>query len=255
MAIKYGVDTSVDPAILNGDGGNPQLRPFRANAIDFNVEKYFGSGGVVSAQLFYKDIVSYIDRARLEFDYTGFPAPVGQPVDSPIGLLEAPFNTGGGELYGAELSATIPFNDLIPALDGFGITGGVGYTETKVLGADGNVDQIPGYSKWVANGTVFFEKWGFNARASGRYRSSFLADFSGFGGNLTRRIALEELIVDAQIGYDFENGPLEGLSLYIQGQNLTDERFASIDGDGNRLKVIDYQIYGRRFLAGFTYKF
>ena len=50
-------------------------------------------------------------------------------------------------------------------------------------------------------------------------------------------------------------GTRAGLSLYLQGQNLTDERFASIDGDGNRLKVLDYQIYGRRFLIGASYKF
>jgi iron complex outermembrane receptor protein len=34
---------------------------------------------------------------------------------------------------------------------------------------------------------------------------------------------------------------------------LTDERFASVGASRNQ--VIDYQIYGRRFLAGFTYKF
>ena len=136
------------------------------------------------------------------------------------------------------------------------MTGGVGYTKSKVRDAGGNISAIPGYSKWVANGTAYFEKWGFNARGSVRYRSRFLGDFTGFGGSPTRRNALAETIVDAQIGYDFQEGSaLHGLSLYLQGQNLTDERFASVGGSGNRLEVIDYQIYGRRFLAGFTYKF
>jgi iron complex outermembrane receptor protein len=70
----------------------------------------------------------------------------------------------------------------------------------------GNLTQIPGYSKYVANGTAFFEKWGFNARGSVRYRSTFLGDFTGFGGSPTRRIALKETIYDAQIGYDFQDG-------------------------------------------------
>ena len=43
----------------------------------------------------------------------------------------------------------------------FGVTGGVGYTKTKIKDAAGNVDQIPGYSKWVANGTAYYEKAGF----------------------------------------------------------------------------------------------
>ncbi len=260
VALSYGLEQSnvancpVAIPCLSGNGGNPQLRPYRANAFDLNFEKYFGQSGVVSLQLFYKDIKSYIDRTRLPFDFTGYPLPVGAPPATLIGSIEAPFNTGGGSLYGGELAITLPFSNISEALDGFGVTGGVGYTKTKIEDAQGNVDQIPGYSKWVANGTAFFEKWGFNARGSVRYRSTFLGDFTGFGGSPTRRTALAEMIVDGQIGYDFQEGSaLQGLSVYLQGQNLTDERFAAIGASRNQ--VIDYQIYGRRFLAGFTFKF
>ena len=70
-----------------------------------------------------------------------------------------------------------------------------------------------------------------------------------------RRRAAPETIVDAQIGYDFQPGSvLEGLSLYVQGQNLTDQPFKTFN-PGHPEQVIDYQTYGRRFLAGFTYKF
>jgi len=159
-------------------------------------------------------------------------------------------------MYGAEVAATLPFNIITSALDGFGMTGGASYTKTKITDFNGNPSVIPGYSKWVANGTLFFEKHGFNARGSVRYRSKFLGDFSGFGGSPTRRQALPETIVDGQIGYDFQpTSSLKGLSVYLQGQNLTDERFASVSNTSTPLQVIDYQIYGRRFLAGFTYKF
>ena len=259
VAISYGVDTTSRPGqpFLSGGGGNPFLRPYRANAFDLNFEKYFGNSAVISLQLFYKDLVSYIDQTKTVFDFAGLPAPSSGVIPTTtIGLLDSKFNTGGGSLYGAEAAITLPFSNISSALTGFGVTGGVGYTKTKVKGANGQISAIPGYSKWTANGTIFFEKSGFNARASARYRSEFLADFSGFGGNLARRKALPETIVDAQIGYDFQDGSsLHGLSLYLQGQNLTDERFASIDGDGNRLKVLDYQIYGRRFLIGASYKF
>lgn len=258
VSIGYGIDQSVPGGIIRGGGGNPFLRPYRANAVDLNVEKYFGNSGVVAVQLFYKDIKSFIFGGRFDFDFSAFPEPTGAdafPNLPSIGTLDAPINTGGGKLYGGELAVTLPLDTFTEALDGFGITGGVGYTKSKVRDAAGNISAIPGYSKWVANGTAYFEKWGFNARGSVRYRSTFLGDFTGFGGSPTRRTALGEMIVDAQIGYDFQPGsPLEGLSLYLQGQNLTDERFASIAND-NRNQVIDYQIYGRRFLAGFTFKF
>lgn len=260
VAVSYGINNTIADSptglapFIDGSGGNPQLRPYRANAFDLNFEKYFGQSGVISLQLFHKDIKSYIDRTRFPFDFAGYPLPTGLPPATLIGRLESSFNTGGGELYGAELAVTLPFVNISEALDGFGVTGGVGYTKTKIEDAQGNIDQIPGYSKWVANGTAFFEKWGFNARGSVRYRSTFLGDFTGFGGSPTRRTALAELIVDGQIGYDFQEGSaLQGLSVYVQGQNLTDERFASVGASRNQ--VIDYQIYGRRFLAGFTFKF
>lgn len=260
VAVSYGINNNAADSptglapFIDGSGGNPQLRPYRANAFDLNFEKYFGQSGVISLQLFHKDVKSYIDRTRFPFDFAGYPLPTGLPPATLIGRLESSFNTGGGKLYGGELAVTLPFSNFSSALDGFGITGGVGYTKTKVKDAQGNVDQIPGYSKWVANGTAYFEKWGFNARGSVRYRSTFLGDFTGFGGSPTRRTALAEMIVDGQIGYDFQEGSaLHGLSLYLQGQNLTDERFASVGASRNQ--VIDYQIYGRRFLAGFTYKF
>ena len=162
--------------------------------------------------------------------------------------------TGGGDLYGAELAVTLPFDTFTEALEGFGITGGASYTKTKIEDADGNETQIPGYSKWVVNGTAYYENAGFNTRVSARYRSTFLGDFTGFGGSPVRRTALAETIIDAQIGYDFQDGSaLEGLSVYLQGQNLTDQPFVSTGAERNQ--VVDYQLYGRRFLAGFTYKF
>ncbi|MEQ1725125.1 MAG: TonB-dependent receptor [Sphingopyxis sp.] len=258
IAIGYGVDNSVPGGIIRGGGGNPFLRPYRANAVDFNVEQYFGSGGLVSIQLFYKDIKSFISGGRLPFDYAGFPRPLGATASTPnLGTLDTNFNTDGGSLMGAELAATLPFANFSSALEGFGITGGVGYTRSRINDANGNRQTaIPGYSKWVANGTLYFERSGFNARASARYRSTFQGDFTGFGGSPTRRRALDETIIDAQIGYDFQPGSsLDGLSLYLQGQNLTDERFASVADTSTPLRVIDYQIYGRRFLAGFSFKF
>lgn len=263
VAISYGINnneadspTGLTP-FISGGGGNPRLRPYRANAVDFNIEKYFAGGaGVIAAQVFYKDLVSYIDGSRTIFDYAAFPLPAGQTPATTIGYLDTEVNTGGGDFYGAELSATVPFDVFTQTLNGFGVTGGVGYTKTKIENANGDIDEIPGYSEWVANGTLYYDLNGFSARGSVRYRSEFLADFTGFGGSPTRRLARGETIVDAQIGYEFQPGStLEGLSVYLQGQNLTNQPFVSQFNVPVPEAVIDYQEYGRRFLAGFTYKF
>ena len=279
QAFRYGVNivtTSTGQNLNNisGDAGNPELRPFRADAADLSFEKYWGVKGYVSAQFFYKYFDTFVVDQNLlgqTFDFSGFPVPTGFQTTNPAnpntfipavgitqGVLSRPYNVKGGKMYGTELAATLPFGELVHALDGFGATGGVSYTKSKIhpyIG--GPATDLPGYSKWVANGTLYFEKWGFSARGSVRYRSTFIGEVSGFGANRTLRRALPQTIVDAQIGYDFSgsNSFLSGLSVYVQAQNLTDEPFRTVDGSQNPLRIIDYQKYGRRWMLGATYKF
>lgn len=248
----------VPTAFITGGSGNPALRPWRANAVDLTVEKYFGSKGYIALQLFYKNLKSYVYNQDVTMPSSALvlaPPPAGIAVN-PTAIINQPVNGKGGELYGLELAGTLPFDAITPALEGFGLTGGVSYTETKIAPNPGApAEDLPGYSKWVANATLFFEKGGFNVRGSMRYRSTFVGEVSGFAANRVRRRAAPETIVDAQIGYDFQEGSaLQGLSLYIQGQNLTNEPFVTTN-PGDVRQVIDYQSYGRRFLAGFSYKF
>lgn len=149
----------------------------------------------------------------------------------------------------------MPFEVITPALSGFGVTGGAGYSVSRIRNDQGQFQDIPGYSRWTASGTLFWEKSGFSVRGSVRYRSSFVAEVSGFGASRETRSAVPETIVDAQVGYDFGKvGPLAGLSVYFQAQNLTNERFATIQG-GDPLRVRDYSIYGRRYYFGAGIKF
>ncbi|NJC34424.1 iron complex outermembrane receptor protein [Sphingomonas jejuensis] len=254
VALGYGYNTQ--EGIITGGGGNPFLRPIRSNSFDLTIEKYFGTRGYIAAQGFYKDLKSFVYNLETPFDFTGFPLPPTAPPGTPtLGRNNQPINGDGGSIYGAELAATLQLGDFTSALEGFGVTGGASYTETEIQPTPGGEpEDIPGYSRWVANGTAFFERWGFNVRGSVRYRSTFVGELSGFGAARTRRRAIDETIVDAQIGYDFRSGALNGLSVFLQGQNLTDEPFATINGDA-RDQVIDYQTYGRRFLAGASFRF
>ncbi|WP_298396982.1 TonB-dependent receptor [Sphingobium sp.] len=254
VSLDYGYNTA--SGVITGTGGNPTLRPYRAWAADLNFEKYFGTKGYLGLQLFAKKLQSYVYRETADYDYTGLPILLPPGVTDPQGTLTRPVNGKGGKLYGFELAGTVPFEVVTPALEGFGLTGGLGYTKTSIKpGVGASSEDLPDYSRWVANGTLFFEKWGFSARGSVRYRSSFVGQFVGFGGERELRRALSETIVDGQIGYDFQKGSaLEGLSLFLQGQNLTDEPFVSVD-TGASIQIRNYQTYGRRFMAGFNYRF
>ena len=243
--------------IIHGNGGNPLLKPYAATGVDLNFEKYFGSKGYIALQTFYKHMDRYIASGFREFDFSGYPPPTNLPPVSNIGILFGQVNTKGGYIYGAELAGTLPFDIFSPALGGFGLTGGAGYTKTKVKDFNGDYTDIPGYSKWVASLTAFYEAGGFNVRGSMRYRSGYLGDFALYSGGLDRQVVQPETVFDAQVGYDFAEGSmLHGLSLYLQGQNLTDEESKTLpQGASNDLQFLKYQTYGRRFLAGFTYKF
>lgn len=257
QSLSYGVNTSSPTNyFLQGSGGNPYLRPIRANAVDLSFEKYFGTKGYIAAQFFYKDLKSFVYNLEVPFDFAGLPLPSGVQPTTLNGLMTIPINGAGGNIKGVELAGTLPFGELVGALDGFGITGGVSYTDTGIRPSPGAPkEDIPGYSKWVANGTAYFDKWGLNVRGSVRYRSTFIGELSGFGANRVRRRAADETIVDAQIGYEFQPGSaLHGLSVFVQGQNLTDEPFVTTN-PGLPLQVIDYQVYGRRFLFGANFKF
>ncbi|MFL6735628.1 MAG: TonB-dependent receptor [Sphingomonas sp.] len=273
LGLSYGVcQTGCAPIpVLSGSSGNPELRPFRANAADLSFEKYFGIKGYVSLQLFYKYFNTFVVEQNLPpqaFNYTGFPIPAPWQTTDPTapnyispegianGFITQPYNVKGGKMHGAELGATLPIGEFVHALDGFGVTGGISYTKSKIGIYPGAPPQdLPGYSKWVANGTAYFEKWGFNVRGSVRYRSSFQGEVSGFAANRVFRRVRAQTIIDGQIGYDFQpNTMLSGLSVYLQAQNLTNEPFVTTN-PGEDLQVIDYNSYGRRWMLGATYKF
>ncbi len=262
VALSYGVDTGnqvngVNVPIIRGSAGNANLRPYRATAFDATIEKYFGESGYIAIQGFYKNLTSFIYRNQeVAFDFGNLPPPINANLlTTSVGTLNQPINIGGGKLYGVEVAGTVPFGRLVGALDGFGFTGGASYTRTSIRpNPDAPATDIPGYSRWVANGTVFFEKYGINLRGSARYRSTFLGELVGFGASRDFRRARDELIVDGQIGYDFSAGALKGVSVYVQGQNLTDEPFVTEEPQSS-LRVNEFQRYGRRYLAGATLKF
>ena len=106
----------------------------------------------------------------------------------------------------------------------------------------------------MVNSTLYYEKHGFQARVSGRYRSEFLAEVSGL--SLTRDLvsAKGEFLVDAQIGYEFQGGPLKGVAILVTGSNLTNEPFVTFQ-NGDERQIRDHQNYGRNFMLGVSYKF
>lgn len=262
--ISFGVDGNNGKP--GGSGGNPLLDPWRANALDLSWEKYFGNKAYVAAAAYYKDLRSYIYKQTVDnYDWSAFvatyvPQP-GKPAALPTGTFSTPLNGSGGKLQGVELSASLPLNIVSSALNGFGFTASATFNNSNIKIKDPDSANsvgsgpiaLPGLSKHVYNLTAYYEINGFEARISQRKRSDFIGEIGNFNGARTLRYVVGESITDAQVGYTFNDGPLKGLGLLAQVNNLTNAAYRTYASTKDR--PLEYVKWGRGYLLGVNYKF
>lgn len=252
---------NTDPANsgFKSSGGNPRLEPYRSWNFDLSVENYFSKGGYLAVAAFYRKLSDYVDPNNSTlYDFAllaaNLPPSLGS-IGTTQGRFSYPDNTGKGHIFGQELTLSLPFSNVTPSLEGFGFFGSISHVKSKVRYANSPAAiTVPGQSKWVGTAEAYFEKHGFQARLSYRYRSKFLAEIAGLSANPEFRVAKPEGILDAQIGYEFQSGTFKGLSILLQGKNLTDRPFVTYEQGDTRL-VRDYQHYGRDYYLGLSYKF
>ena len=254
VPIDFGIDKST--GIPGGSGGNPKLDPWRANAVDLTYEKYWGTKAYVSAQAFYKDLKSYIYQQSETYDFSAFTTGLGASTN--MGQFTAPFNGKGGKIQGIELTASLPLGMLFQPLDGFGIAASASHTSSKIKIQDPNSNigsniPLPGLSKNVTDLTFYYEKYGFEARISQRQRSTFVGEIANFANDRTLRYVVGERVVDMQLGYTFQDGPMKDLGFNLSISNLNDAPYQTYGGSTDR--VYEYQKYGRTVLFGAAYKF
>ncbi|OPZ75816.1 MAG: TonB dependent receptor [Verrucomicrobia bacterium ADurb.Bin474] len=240
----------------SGSGGNPELEPWRANALDLSYEQYFSGGqGYFAITGFYKELENYTYNQNLLTDFSGFPT-AGVTPALYQGFVSRPANGPGGEIKGVEGTLSLTGDLFSEYLSGFGLILSGSYTDSTVRQDINNpASPIPGLSEKVANATLYYEKAGFSARVSSRYRSDYLANLNTFGPRgRNYRTVVAETVVDAQVSYTFQSGPLENMSVILQAYNLTNEPLATYDQGDSRL-VVDYQEYGVSYSVGVSYKF
>ncbi len=250
--------TDIENSPWSGSGGNPKLEPWRSNSYDLSWEYYFAENkGYFALTGFYKDLVSYTYNNPILTDFTGYPT--GSSLEPAIweGYRTVPTNGQGGSIKGVEVTISLPGERFAEFLTGFGLIASGSYTDSSIQPDLGNPAQpIPGLSERVANITLYYERGGFAARVSGRYRSDYRGDIATFGPRGAQfRNLQSETVMDAQISYSFNSGALEGLTLILQGYNLTDEPLFATTGDTDDRLVQDYQRYGAQYSVGASYKF
>jgi iron complex outermembrane receptor protein len=257
--VPYG--TSDNPYYWNASGGNAHLKPWKANAYDISFEKYFGRKGYISVAAYYKQLTSYIYYKVLPQSFAGVDLPPATGATTYAnadanrnGYTGAQTNGEGGHVQGFEVTASIPGELLTPVLDGFGVVISGAYNESEIA-PTGVAIPLPGLSPRVINATVYYEKHGFSARVSGRYRGAWLGQVPNFDSSLGSQWIASEKVVDAQIGYTFDEGNLKGWSVNLSGYNLTDQPFVIYAGKGQTQNIIKYENYGADYMLSIGYKF
>ena len=232
----------------SGSSGNPQLDPYRANQFNLSWEDYFAPEAMVSAGIFYKQIESF---------------EVNQPVTTTVvddfggssGPVTMAVNAGHGSIYGLELASQYVW-DL-----GVGVAANYTYTQSQsALYTDfAKHLPIPDVSDHSATATVFYEKFGFDARLSYSWRSKALN--GGIGGStFAPTIAATGSSknygvfsapygeLDAQVSYDF----LDHFQIYVSAQNLTEEAYHTYLQFKNQ--PFTYDNSGTRYFMGLRVK-
>ncbi|MBN9795666.1 TonB-dependent receptor, partial [Pseudonocardia sp. TMWB2A] len=263
--VGFGVDRATGKP--GGGGGNPMLDPWKADAFDISYEKYWGDKAYVSLAYFYKDLKTYIYTQTVDgYDWTDFVKNWKRnPGDAPVlntGTYTAPMNGEGGKLQGFEVTASLPFGMLTPALHGFGIQASASFNDSNIkiveptaTGSLGSAPApLPGLSDRVYNLTAYYENNGFEARLSNRRRSDFVGEIGNFAGQRQLRMVKGENILDAQVGYVFPDASrMKGLALQLQVSNLTNGKYQTYTGTVDR--PLEFIEWGRTYSLGATYKF
>ncbi|BFI94602.1 MAG: TonB-dependent receptor [Rhodanobacter sp.] len=268
---------------FSSNSGNPKLLPTMADNYNVSYEHYFsgpisgyqcnaadsknsdicrsGGGGYIALSGYFLSLRDFINpNYSTLYDFSAFIpsflSPAQQAVlGTPLGLQNIPNNDGHGYVKGAEVTVNLPFGLFTPALNGFGtIFTGNRTKSSLIYGTNPSPITVPGLSKWVADGTLYYQHNGFEARVSDSYRSSYLGEVYGISGSLQSQTIKGGSTFDAQVSYTFNSGKFKGLTLIAQGTNLSNKIYSTYQGNDPR-QVVAWEQYGRTYSLGVSYKF
>jgi iron complex outermembrane receptor protein len=237
---------TLNPGALTGQGGDPNVDPYRANQADVSLEWYHGDDEIVAGALFYKDIESFVTDRPVQQAHLIQTNTPNTSLCTPAFTTEFPnryscmftinqrTNGGGGNVKGMEVNA------LKKLGGGFGFQGNYTFSDAE---ADEAGLEIPGNSKHSGNLVGFFENARLGARLAYSYRSEFFVTFD----RSTRLNQDSMKSLDASLALNI----FRGVALTVDGVNLTNEKIVQYASDRFRPRAVydngSYYFIGIRF--------
>lgn len=223
--------------------GNPGLKATTSMNLDLMAEHYFGTVGLVSGGVFYKDVSDFIVNQTFD-DYTF----EGREWAS----FSQPINGGNAALLGFEVAFQRQLDFIAPALRGVGVYFNYTYIDSEVTdfnfeGRENDQLELPGSPKHTLNASLAWEGRRFTSRLSLNYASDFISEV---GEEAFADIHYDQVTyLDLNFSYSLNKNWV----IYANANNLLNQPLRFFQGVSNRTFQAEY--YNTRFDLGVKFDF
>ncbi|KLD78363.1 TonB-dependent receptor [Xanthomonas hyacinthi] len=217
---------------LTASGGNPDLKPYASTNYDLAAEWYFAPSSMLSAEVFYRDISSYIVSTTTTEILSD---PTNGIVNQPYSVTR-PVNATGAKVKGASLNYQQAFGY------GFGLQANYTYAESS--SEDGL--NLPYLSRNTYNVIPYWENGPWMVRVNYSYRSKYFTQIGRLDSNVFTD-AYKQL--DLTASYEIN----DWMSVSVSATNLLDSTYYWY----NEVKYAPIGMYknGRGYQAQLNFKF
>lgn len=234
--------------------GNPNLRPFLADAVETSLEYYDEGASYISVGIFYKNMENFITTTTTVMPYsqTGYPLSFLLPNQDPNVPynVTAPVNSKGAAFFGLEAALQRDFKFLPAPFDHLGVIGNLTYADGNsqvIFNGRGVSLPLANLSKLSLNATLYYETERWSIRISKAYRSRY-RDGTGGNGNIG-----DYFEPTSNIDFAVHYRVSEHLKATVEGINMTDQPIIQYtDATAKRIEVTTRS--GRTFTFGVAYE-
>jgi iron complex outermembrane receptor protein len=248
LTTGYTLPTGCLPAIpcSGAGGGNPLLKPYKADQVDLSYEWYFHDESLLAVAPYYKHLLTYITASQNEQTINGQPY-----------IVTDQGNGKGGDVEGVEFTFQTRLYFMPDFLQDFGVYANYAYAASDIheVAPAANVFgatpyTMVGLTKHTAEADIFYNRDGFEARIAYKYHSPSTVAPTWVGTVLKKEAA--EGILDASVSYQWT----PNIGFRLQGRNLTNEvnKFTVDNDPENLANDGGYQVFGRSFLIDVSFQ-
>jgi TonB-dependent receptor len=247
---------SLSPSTPSITQGNPALQPTTGYSFDFTIDKYFGSGAILSVGVFDKELRNYITQTAYHVNaselpdtpaYDGFRGIAGAiPVTSFANISRA-------RVTGTEFAMEYRFHQLPGFWSGFGVGGNWTWVNSHGDIRPGMTSALPSTARNTANFDLFYERGPVLARLAAYYTSRVL--FAPSIDPIANPTGYLDVYQSQRFILDFASSYAlnKRTGLYLNVKNLTDDPMRYTEGPDNR--PIQREFYGVTIQAGVSFQF